>query len=158
MTELKRILVATDFSSYSRAALAYAIDLAVRNQASIDLLHVWESHTYANADVFDHVDDRGPQVSQAQLEFARTPHGREMEEWMQEARARGISVLGRLESGDPAQAIVAAAARGHHDVIVMGTHGRTGLAHVVLGSVAERVTRRAPCSVLTIPGKTSVAA
>jgi nucleotide-binding universal stress UspA family protein len=86
MNAIKRILVATDFSAHSSAALEHAVDLARHHEASIDLLHVWEGHSYAAGDVFESVDARGPQASQAQLEFARTPHGRELERWLHSVR------------------------------------------------------------------------
>jgi nucleotide-binding universal stress UspA family protein len=84
-------------------------------------------------------------------QFVRTRAGKELEQLLSDIQRRStIEVTGRLDMGDPCEAILKTAAAGHHDMIVMGTHGRTGLSHLFLGSVAERVVRRAPCPVLTI--------
>jgi K+-sensing histidine kinase KdpD len=67
------------------------------------------------------------------------------------ALGSGVDVVSAILSGPPARAIVGYARRHHVDLIVMGTHGRTGVSRAVLGSVAEAVVRRAPCRVLTVP-------
>jgi nucleotide-binding universal stress UspA family protein len=73
-----------------------------------------------------------------------------MDRLLSEMRHLGVSVRGRLGSGDAANAILRMAEHESYDLIVMGTHGRTGLSHLVMGSVAEKVVARAPCPVLTI--------
>jgi len=83
-------------------------------------------------------------------EFARTHAGKEMEQFMVSVEGHGLKVRGRLETGDPYLTILRVAASEQYDLIVMGTHGRTGLQHLLVGSVAEKVVRRAPCPVLTI--------
>jgi nucleotide-binding universal stress UspA family protein len=84
-------------------------------------------------------------------EFIRKDAEQALDEFMGEARKRGIDVRSaRAERGHPAHAIVEAANQGTYDLIVLGTHGRTGLARVLIGSVAERVVRLAGCPVLTV--------
>lgn len=136
--QVRRILVPVDFSPCSRAALEYAEDLAESLGASVDLLHVW-------AGLYHHSLETEPLALFAHSELAR-----EMEALLAELEQRGIDAHGRLEQGSPREAIVRAAGEGKYDLIIMGTHGRTGLAHLFLGSVAESVFRRAPCPVLTI--------
>jgi universal stress protein A len=150
MKRIERILVPIDFSEPSKAALDHAIGLAQRKDAALELLHVWEGHSYAGGGSFDHVWERGSHVSQALIEFSQTERGRELERWMDKARAGGVSVRARLESGDPAGVIVRVALEGGHDRIVMGSHGRRGFAHLLLGSVAEHVLARAKCPALVI--------
>jgi nucleotide-binding universal stress UspA family protein len=85
------------------------------------------------------------------VELMRTEGGRKLEMLLKRLEERGLrEVRGRLEAGPARQAIVESAAAGGYDLIVIGTHGRTGLAHVVLGSVAEWVVRHAPVPVLTV--------
>ena len=136
--QVHRILVPVDFSPCSRAALEYAEDFAESLGASVDLLHVW-------AGLYHHALEAEPLALFAHSELAK-----EMELLLGELEQRGIPAHGRLEEGSPREAIVRAAANGKYDLIIMGTHGRTGLAHLFLGSVAESVFRRAPCPVLTI--------
>jgi nucleotide-binding universal stress UspA family protein len=135
---VRRILVPVDFSPCSRAALNYAADLGGSLGASVDLLHVW-------AGLYHHSLEGEPLALFAHSELAQ-----EMETLLAELERRGIDAHGRLAMGTPREAIVRAATDGKYDLIIMGTHGRTGLAHLFLGSVAESVFRRAPCPVLTI--------
>ncbi len=78
---------------------------------------------------------------------------KQLDKLMAKAKAAKVRVRGLLLEGTPADRIVRAARSYHADVIVIGTHGRTGLARVFLGSVAERVVGTAPCPVLTVRGK-----
>ena len=136
--QVQRILVPVDFSPCSREALESAADLAERLGAQVDLLHVW-------AGVYHHSLEAEPLMMFAHSELAK-----EMEGLLESLELRGIDARGRLEVGSPREAIVRAARDGKYDLIIMGTHGRTGLVHMFLGSVAESVFRRAPCPVLTI--------
>jgi nucleotide-binding universal stress UspA family protein len=139
-----KILVPTDFSAGAEAALATAIDLAVRSQASITLVNVYQPIGYAfptGSGVYtslplDH-------VFRDQLEA--------LEALQQRVVAKGVKqveVAGR--TGHPPTEIRDLARAGSFDLIAMGTHGRSGMAHMLIGSVAERVVRTAPCPVLTI--------
>jgi nucleotide-binding universal stress UspA family protein len=125
-----RILVPTDFSPLSTVALEHAIALASLCRASIHLMHV-------QADAGKDVD----------IEAARRLAG-----LVSRCHAEGIVVTSQMCAGQPAAAIVEAAADRAVDLIVLGTHGRHGVAHLMLGSVAEHVVRTAPCPVLTVRG------
>jgi nucleotide-binding universal stress UspA family protein len=149
MPKVQRVLVPVDFSDCSRAALDYAALLAAEFGADIDVLHVWESPLYASPETMIYLGDR---ATQTLADFARTQAGKLMEELMAKLVLRqGVGrVQGRLESGRPFQVIVSVAQEGAYDLVVMGTHGRTGFSRLATGSVAERVVRMAPCPVLTV--------
>jgi nucleotide-binding universal stress UspA family protein len=136
---MDEILVPIDFSDCSDAALDYAVELANRHAARLDTLHVWE----------------GPPVDATDgdlLErFAQTSAGEHMRDVLARIDERLWSPgRGRLVMGDPSEKILEVAERFGYDLIVMGTHGRKGIVHTLLGGVAERVIRRATCPVLTI--------
>ncbi|MEZ0228389.1 MAG: universal stress protein [Planctomycetota bacterium] len=137
MADIRKILVPVDFSTCSRDALEHAIALSERYYgASIDVLHVWESPRPA---------------SSTAVEATRVQAMKEMETLLADHEAKGVIKLHRVhEGGEPVPAILDFAKRGDYDLIVMGTHGRTGMAHDYLGSVAEKVVRRAPAPVLTV--------
>lgn len=145
MTEsITRILVPVDFSAHSDRALRYAARLAGQVGASVELLHVVEDITYGAfseiyvpnmPDLIQEMVNDGVQRLTS-LKGTLFPHGADVET---------IVFVGR-----PASAIVDHAKAGGFDLIVMGTHGRTGLSHMLMGSVAERVVRTAPCAVLTV--------
>jgi nucleotide-binding universal stress UspA family protein len=148
MKAISKILVPVDFSTCSKHALEYAVELAERYTGStIDVLHVWEPPHYIPASA--PVTTNGTTTT---LEgAARVQSLKDMESLIAEHETRGIVKFTRLhECGEHVPSILEAARRGKYDLIVMGTHGRTGLSHDYLGSVAEKVVRRAPCPVLTI--------
>jgi nucleotide-binding universal stress UspA family protein len=127
MFNVRKILYATDFSSYSNQAYFHAVALAERHEAGLTVVHV---HTTA-ADCGDRRECR------YQLETIRPVNP-------------GIPVNHVLLEGDPAGEIVHYATDAGIDLIVMGTHGRTGVERLLMGSVAEKVLRDAPCSVLVV--------
>jgi len=140
----KRILCAVDFSEASREALHVAIDRARQEPATLLLLHVQEHPLWVNEPALHLPGDTRKQ----QLEANEA----ELEAWRQEALRRGVpEVTARLVNGVAWDAIVAAAREDPTiGLVVVATHGRTGLAHALIGSVAERVVRHAPCSVLVV--------
>lgn len=146
MSDIHEILVGVDFSDGSRAALDHAAYIAKHVGANLHLLHVWQVPELA---LPSERATLGPFDSLAGLAEAQA--ARQLEEFVSKARERGI-VVGRAfaEIGVPSTTIVGVAERHKYDLIVLGTHGRTGVAHAVLGSVAERVVRHAPCPVLTV--------
>jgi nucleotide-binding universal stress UspA family protein len=138
-----RILVATDFSNGADAALAYATSLAGALQSTIHLVHVLEDPlvpaSVGASDGFTPMPVEMPEEVRQRAEEA--------------LRARMGNAVGGTEvlTGPmTATAIVAVARERGADLIVMGTHGRRGLAHLLLGSVAEQVVRTADCPVLTV--------
>jgi nucleotide-binding universal stress UspA family protein len=149
MQKLERVLVPVDFSPCSRAAFDYALLLVGRFQVPIDVLHVTrEPPAYVGSEVM--VDISG-QSRQSLGKFARTQAEKEMKRFVEGADVpTHIELATRVEFGDPTRAILTVAREAGHDLIVMGTHGRTGLSHLLMGSVAEKVVRRAPCPVLSV--------
>jgi len=144
MVPFRKILVPTDFSKHSTEAVSAAADLSRRYEASVTLAYVFEPVTYALPE--GHVMQSPPQ-----LEEMRSAFEQRLVQATSEARAAGaLDVQSKLLTGPVANEIADFAQQGQFDLIVMGTHGRTGLRHLVLGSVAERVVRTAPCAVLTV--------
>ena len=146
MYEIDRILVPVDFSPCSRAALERAVALADRFGASIDVLHVWEPPHYVGPEFL--IREPG-ETGHPLREYALLQAKKEMDEFVSSFAERSRFHL-RFESGKPHDTIVKLAADEGFDAIVMGTHGRTGLPHIFVGSVAEKVVRTAPCPVMTI--------
>ena len=149
MKPYAHILLPVDFSPWSKTAFEQAVGLCERTGAMLDLLFVWPGNHNVAAERFEDLAAKGPFISSARTEFAQTLEGRELESLMQLARSYGVRVRGRLECGDPAKAILRVAGDDAYDLIVMGTHGRTGMAHLLFGSVTEEVVRTAPCPVMT---------
>ena len=147
MTPLTRVLCPIDFSEASRGALAYAVALARRSGARLTVQHVY-GIPVVNAALL-----RGtapPEVEAAVFAtMGEGPMFDQLQIWAEAAGASDLPIDRQVVEGDPADCIVAAAKQA--DLVVVGTHGRTGLARLALGSVAESVLRRAPCSVLTVP-------
>ncbi len=147
MTPIRQILVPIDFSEPSRVAFEYAVELARPFGASVDVIHVWEAPSFVP---FGSGLDAGVS-SVPLLEMVRKNAEAAVEQFVSDATKRGSAVrASRAELGSPALTIADAAKTGHYDLIVMGTHGRTGLSRTLIGSVAERVVRHAPCPVLTV--------
>jgi universal stress protein A len=145
MIDIKNILVATDFSEPSDAALSYGRALARHFDAGFHLLHVVEN---VAAQAYGDGYIAAPPSMQAELEDS----ARKLLEALlidnDDQPLRSTPVI--MRSGTPAAAIVDYAREHGIDIIVMGTHGRQALAHLLMGSVAERVVRTAPCPVLTV--------
>lgn len=142
MIDIKHILVPTDFSEQGLTALKYAVAFADRFGAGVDLLHVIEPIppgallSYMPAQELK--DDM-----QAAAE-------KQMEELHKEWDDYAFPVRRLIVEGHPFVEIIRQAREGKADLIVMGTHGRGAIAHMLLGSVAEKVVRKAPCPVLTV--------
>jgi universal stress protein A len=145
---MKRILIPVDFSAPSLKALDYAAGLARRRRPKPQLvvLHVVEPVYYpAVGEMYGVGLDLGSVYDE--IERAAQAHVARLTTSL---RRRGAAARGLICVGAAAQAIVEAAAKLKADLIVLSTHGRTGLSHVVMGSVAERVVRTAPCAVVTV--------
>ena len=147
---LKKILVPIDFSEGAEPAIAMAATMARTFGAAVELLHVWQPPPLIPFPVVV-VPSSGESTPVNMEELARTTAGAHMKELAARLRDQGVAeVRSRVGIGSPAHEIVELAELGHFDLIIMGTHGRTGVAHAVLGSVAEKVVRRARCPVLTV--------
>lgn len=141
-----RILVPVDYSDHSLKAVGLAADLARRIGTRIDIVHVWDRPTYVAETILVGKEQR------PLGELIRENAEREMAEFLAKAESNK-DVLGdtQLIAGDPAAVILKEVERGKYDLVVMGTHGRTGFAHLLLGSVAEKLVRYSRVPVLTVP-------
>jgi nucleotide-binding universal stress UspA family protein len=138
---ITRILVATDFSPWARRAEDYACALACSWKASVTALSVAEFPPGLNPDYH---------VNQQYLADLLKAASSQLVDLKCRAERRGIAVTTRVATGIPSEEVIATARAEDSDLIVVGTRGKTGLAHVLLGSTAERVIRGAPCPVLAV--------
>jgi nucleotide-binding universal stress UspA family protein len=139
-----RIIVPTDFSSCSEEAWRLAQRLAGMSGAEMVLTHV-----LTEAPLFREGPFIMPKVREV-FEAARSFADAALQEWVAKARAEGLAARAALRSGVAYQEIVTLAVDERADLIVIGTHGRGGIDRALLGSVADRVVRLAPCPVLTV--------
>lgn len=146
-----RILIATDDSECSKKALQHGYGLAKIMGASVALIHVIEPATPANYGADPLMGQQPiiiPETTEIQEENSRS---------MLKEISKGFEDLSEVftfsRMGSPKQEILSVASEWAADLIIMGTHGRTGFDHFISGSVSESVTRKAPCPVLVVPGK-----
>lgn len=150
MKTIHNILVPTDFSEGSVAAMNYAVMLAKHFQGRIEVLHAWTAPTYVPPYVAVQLNAGSPIEPLEAIVEKETKVL--MEAFLKKVDIpEGIEVTTQIASGIEDRVICEAAKP--MDLIVMGTHGRSGLSHLLLGSVAEKVIRNAPCPVLTMRGK-----
>jgi nucleotide-binding universal stress UspA family protein len=146
MPQIHKILVPIDFSDDSRAALKLAVELAKNFEAKIHLLHCYQ----------DFVGDLSTYDLAVPEDFYRALHRAaetKLDELRSQLKGEGVHMSIEVCASLPSEAICETAARIHADLIVMGTRGVSGIKHVILGSVAERTVRSAPCPVLTMKAK-----
>jgi universal stress protein A len=145
MARFHRILFASDFSKASSKAFTTALTLAKANRATLTVLHVIVPFSpilpeqYINTATWEQIDSQARRWSQQQLAKLK-----------EKARKAGVRVVEVLLEGDPAQQIVRAARSKRAGLLVVGTHGRTGLTKFFVGSVAARVVATASCPVVTV--------
>jgi nucleotide-binding universal stress UspA family protein len=137
----QHILVPTDFSEYADYALDYAIEMAKMFQARVTVLYVFHVPSLALGEV-------SPTVMDDTLQAMETNAQRQAQKALARVLNAGLQGDSVIVEGAPFQMIIDTAQEKEADLIVMGTHGRTGLTHILMGSVAERVVRMAPCPVL----------
>ena len=141
--DVRLILVPIDFSSHAAAVLAWASHLTEEHGSRIVLLHVYHlpvefqqlEGAYLPPDFWSTVKNEAEQT---------------LTGYAQELRGRKLEVEAVVREGYPASVIVEEAAARNADLIVIGTRGLSGLKHLLLGSIAERVVQKAPCAVLTV--------
>ncbi len=142
--QIKTILFPTDFSNGARAAMDHAVSLARDYKAKLILLYVIQDISIAewyipsSLSVTDLVEDMQKSA------------WKEMDKWAAEVAARVSDVEKSVVRGVPFVEIIRTAKEKTADMIVIGTHGRTGIDHMLFGSTAEKVVRKAPCPVLTV--------
>lgn len=144
MNTFKHILVATDFSTSSGAAVELALDMATRFEAGLTLLHVWEIPVYPYMELMLSSAEIANSVEKAASACLETK--------LKEIQSRLPRAKSRLATGLPWQQIVEAIKESKADLLIMGTHGRRGFAHALMGSVAEKLVRLSPVPVLTVRG------
>lgn len=151
-TKLSRILVPIDFSDTSGAALDYATFLAKTFGATVELIHVLDPMLQVSGDSMF----AGAAPPETLAEQGRRIATDELQRLAERLERQGLTVRTSLETGAPWECVVRSGARA--DLIVMGTHGRTGLTRVLLGSVTDKVVQRSPVPVLTVRGAVHEAA
>jgi len=144
----RRILHPTDFSSASRAAFARAVTEARAARAQLLVVHVLSPVVPLVGEGYV-----APAVYQQMSDAARTWAQKQLARLVARAKAARVRARGLLREGVVADQIVRVARAQRADLIVIGTHGRTGVARFFLGSVAARVAATAPCPVLTVRGR-----
>ncbi len=143
MSRFHTVVVPVDFSEHAAAALDLAIELTRAAPGRIHLLHAYEVPLGA-------IPPYGVAVPPTLIEQVRDAAARRLEKSAQRVEAAGVACETHVLHSAPAEAILEVAISTGADLIVMGTRGLTGVKHVLLGSVAERTVRTAPCPVLTI--------
>ena len=141
----KKIFVAVDFSAQAREALRVAAEMAATVHAELTLVHVWQSGTYAfepnlvnpPGTIYDDMLERIQQ---------------DLSDWKHRAQEMGVTRVRTAVIRGSAWKEIVELLKGDrsYDLIVLGTHGRTGISHAILGSVAEKIVRHAPCPALVV--------
>lgn len=143
MSRFEKILVPIDFSDHSKAALDTAVEIAPSFGAKIHLLHCYQLQPGA-------ISPYGIALPTNYAADLRAAAARQLKEWQEKISTDAVEIEASLSCDFPSQAIALRAEELGADLIVMGTRGLSGIKHVVLGSVAERTIRTAPCAVLTV--------
>ena len=142
MVTLKKILCPVDHSECSYLALKYAISLALKDEAKLYLMHVIDSRLY-DTEIYKFSPYKFNEIDVSKIR-------EDLLKSLPEGTTDILEVETIVIKGVPFNEIINAATEISVDLIVIGTHGRTGLSHVMLGSVAEKVVRKATCPVLTV--------
>lgn len=147
MISMNRIIVPIDFSEYSKKALRYAVEFARRYTAEIVLVYVVEPVVYP-------ADFSFGQVAVPSMERELFERGEEqLKKLIATEVGDAVTARSQVRSGKPFVEIIACATEENADLIIIATHGHTGIEHVLFGSTAEKVVRKAPCPVLTLRDK-----
>ena len=147
MAAIRRILLASDFSKASGKALTTALTMARSTRAALTILHVLapirpvSPYEYVGPETWEQLDAQNRRWAE-----------RRLTELTGKARKAGVRASGLVADGNPAAQIVRVAKAKRFDLVILGTHGRTGVARFFLGSVAGRVVATAGCPVLTVRG------
>jgi nucleotide-binding universal stress UspA family protein len=148
MTPIRKILCGVDCSDGSNAALEYALFVGKRFDAEVHVLHAWHVTHHLRPDLSVWMETHGQQPIAVVIEAEAKAETERFLSTLDPPTRASLKV--RVLAGEPAQTITNLAANERFDMIVVGTHGRTGFGHLALGSVAERVVRHAHCPVLTV--------
>lgn len=148
MTRIARILFATDLSKASAKAFATSLALATVNRATMTIVHVVTPLSPLAPELSNRIET----VEELDIEMRRWA-GQEVATLVEKAKKAGIRAVGLTVEGNPARHIIRTARSKRANLIVMGTHGRTGFTRFFVGSVAARVVATAPCPVVTVRGR-----
>ncbi len=148
MSRIRRVLHPTDFSRASTPAFKRAVEMAKSNRAELLLVHVMVPAVPLMGDGYV-----SPKVYEDLEAAARSAAQKQLRKLVDKAKQAGARVKGLLLEGVAHERIAQAARSRKADLVVIGTHGRTGFAKLFLGSVASRVLAVSPCPVLTVRGK-----
>jgi len=148
MIQLRRILIPTDFSEFSEHAMKYACEFARRFSAELHLLNVVENIYPIVAEPGMAVPSAGEYLMDLMNSSEQAIQQLPPADWNM-----NVPVVREVRTGTPFLEVIRYAREKEIDLIVLGTHGRSGLVHVLMGSVAEKVVRKAPCPVLTVRPK-----
>jgi nucleotide-binding universal stress UspA family protein len=146
--DFRKMLVPVDYSQHSKRALTIAGELAQRYSGKLAIVHVWDRPTYlTEAIMVGHVN--GPRrLTDLIVENAE----QDMKAFLAEvALPAGVEHGDKLLSGDPASELLKEIEHGGYDLVVLGSHGRSGLERLMMGSVAEKIVRHSRVPVLTVP-------
>jgi nucleotide-binding universal stress UspA family protein len=141
-----KILVPVDFSEHSKAALHFAVKLAVPLKASLALMYVWNPPQFLPSESIGAAPTWNPMSLERE---AREEARLDFEKLVKNLNQNDLRISCSTELGTPEEALVKHSKNGF-DLIVMGTHGRTGLGRLIMGSVAQHVVAKAHCPVLTV--------
>ncbi len=141
MIKIKTILCPIDYSEGSLAALNYALHFALKEPARLCIMHVIDVRYLEGYTPLEVADPDSETISRMKGELVKS---------VPEDVREKVNLEAVVAVGIPVIEIIDAVKEKAADVVVMGTHGRTGIAHVIMGSVAENVVRRSPCPVLTV--------
>jgi nucleotide-binding universal stress UspA family protein len=145
---IRKILCPVDCSDGSGVALEYALAFAKQCGAEVHVVHVWHMNYHVRPDLSVWMEAHGQQpISQVIEKEAKAETEKFLAQQPADVRS---TVKVHVVEGEPWRTISEMATRDHFDLIAMGTHGRSGIAHLALGSVAEKVVRHAACPVLTV--------
>ncbi len=152
--DIQTLMVATDFSEASEAALSYAFRLAHHLNARLNVVHVVPEEdvqilTALSSRLQSHI------TAETLREVLYTDADKRLSTLVEQANAKALIRERLIVTGQPAETIISWAASKRPHVLVLGTHRRRGVDHLLLGSVAERVLRQAPCTVLIVPAKST---
>ncbi|MFQ5589029.1 MAG: universal stress protein [Nitrospiria bacterium] len=142
--EVNKVLLPTDFSELSNRAIQETFPVIKKLGAEVTFLHVLER--------LDHPDDMTALFDEGYA-YLMDRSNALLDDWVAKAKAQGIPAKSVLKNGVPHVEVVTLAENEHFDLIIMGTHGRTGFNHLMMGSQTERVLRKAACFVMTIKAK-----
>jgi universal stress protein A len=148
MKPIRNILVGTDFSSASRPAFRRAVEMAAADGAAL-----WIAHVAAPPAPLSTEGYVLPRFYEDMMLSIRTDARKRLRTLMSRARKSGVRARSLVLNGVPHEALNRAARRHRADLMILGTHGRTGVARFLVGSVASRVVATAPCPVLTVRGR-----